>query len=56
MASVENKAETFRKHAAEARKMAERVMDEDESRELLRLAEQWERLAKRARAEEKGSR
>lgn len=54
MATVENKAETFRRRAAEARKMAERVMDEEESRELLRLAEQWERLAKRARAEERG--
>jgi hypothetical protein len=55
MASVENKAETFRKRAAEARNVAARVMDEKEKRELLRLAEQWERLAMRARAEDKGA-
>jgi len=53
MATVDDKAETFRKRAAEARKMAERVMDEDEAIELRRLAEQWERLAKRARSDEK---
>jgi hypothetical protein len=55
MASVENKAEAFRKRAAEARTVAARVMDEEEKRELLRLAEQWDRLAARARAEDNGA-
>ena len=49
MATTENREETLRKRAAEARRTAEIARDEKAKVDLLQLAELYERLAEHAR-------
>jgi hypothetical protein len=40
------KAEEYRSHAAECRKLAHQTRDENEKQQILRVAEMWEGLAR----------